>query len=118
MSEQREKIYPPKGTFNFKDRHENAPDWILYRMGIHAQGMIDWLEGEAKNYLNDKGWLNLDVMRGKYGPNLQVNTYGLQPERKPPPSPTSYAPEPPPPSAAPEVRDFFAENGSKAPWDK
>jgi hypothetical protein len=117
MSEKKT-IYPPKGTFNFRDKHENAPDWLLYRMGINAEAMIEWLQGEAKQYLNDQGWLNFDVTEGKYGPSLQVNTYGLQTERKPPSPQKQYEPEPPPPSAAPEVKDFFAEHGSRPPWEE
>lgn len=113
-----QKIYPPKGTFNFRDPHENSPDWLLYRMGINAEAMINWLQGEAQQYLNDQGWLNFDVTKGNYGPSLQVNTFGLQPERKPPSPQKQYEPEPPPPSADPEVRDFFAEHGSKPPWEE
>lgn len=111
-------VYMPKGTANFKEKPENAPDWILYKMGINAQGLISFLQGEGKQYINDNGWLNLNVTEGHYGPALQVDTYGLQPERKPPAPQKQYEPEPPPESADPQVKDFFAEHGSKPPWEE
>jgi len=34
---------------------------------------------ELKKYINDAGWVNIDVMRSKEGkPYMKINTYGLE----------------------------------------
>ena len=46
------------------DRRENAPDFVIGRIGIDVQRFVAWLE---KQPVSDRGYLNINVTRSKDG---------------------------------------------------
>ena len=46
------------------DRRENAPDFVIGRIGIDVQRFVAWLE---KQSVSDRGYLNINVTRSKDG---------------------------------------------------
>lgn len=46
------------------NRNENAPDFVIGRIGIDVQRFIAWLE---KQPVSDRGYLNISVTRSKDG---------------------------------------------------
>lgn len=65
-----EKIYP-KGIYANKKR-DNAPDFVIGGISIKKYDLVEWLEGVEEN---EKGYINLDMLEGKDGPYLVVNTW-------------------------------------------
>lgn len=45
----------------FKDKHENAPDFVLFRGSIKVADMLAWLSQQEGD------WVNFDVKRSKEG---------------------------------------------------
>jgi hypothetical protein len=60
---------------------EGSPEWIKGKVTIHPQRLIKFLT-ENKQYLSEKGFLNLDlkVSKDKASLYFQVNTW--KPEKK------------------------------------
>jgi hypothetical protein len=55
--------------------HPNAPQWIVGRIGIQRDRLIEWLE---KQPVSEKGYLSLDVMEKRGTPgefNVALNTF-------------------------------------------
>ena len=48
----------------FKEKHQNAPDFVICKMSIRIAEMIAWLQ--AKQASGDE-WVNGDVKRSKQG---------------------------------------------------
>lgn len=47
-----------------KDVPDTAPEWILGKMSIQVNELINWLEKNRK-IQDDNGWINLTVKRSK-----------------------------------------------------
>lgn len=45
-------------------RNENAPDFVIGRVGIDVQRFINWLERQP---VSDRGYLNIQITRSKDG---------------------------------------------------
>lgn len=57
-------------TFSIKKR-ENSPDFILGNFGCKYD--------ELKEFVNDKGYVNFDILKGKEGGYyVKVSDYGLK----------------------------------------
>ena len=78
-----EKIYP-KGLFVNTPR-EGAPDFVLGQLAITKE-FVSWINENSK-YFNDKGYLRLDLLKGKEEGKAyaSVNTYGLEQKTEQPP---------------------------------
>jgi hypothetical protein len=66
----------------WNEPHENAPQWIVGRIGIQRDRLIEWLE---KQPVSEKGYLSLDVMEKRGTPgeyNVSLNTF--QPKQRAP----------------------------------
>lgn len=63
-----DKIYA-KGV-NIK-KPENAPAFVLGRVGIKTEDFVAFLEEHTKA----NGWCDLDLLQGDNGPYLVLNTY-------------------------------------------
>lgn len=78
----------PKGIFINKAR-EGAPEFVRASISIKAEDAIAWI----KEVVNDKGYVNIDVLNGEKGLYLkhndwkpkdsQENTDGISPEDLP-----------------------------------
>lgn len=55
-----EEIEFPKGLM-VKAKHENAPEYVLCKLSIRREELIEWLQGK------DGEWINLDVKESKGG---------------------------------------------------
>lgn len=55
-----EEVEFPKGLM-VKAKHENAPDYVLCKLSIRREELIEWLQGK------DGDWINLDVKESKGG---------------------------------------------------
>jgi hypothetical protein len=59
----------PKGLF-FKEKNANAPEWVLGKISIKKQELIEWLQNEQGD------WVNLDVNISKDGkPFVKVDDW-------------------------------------------
>ena len=57
-------------TFNIKKR-ENAPDFVFGSFGCKLN--------ELKDFVNDKGYVNFDILKGKEGGYyVKISDYGLK----------------------------------------
>ena len=67
----------PKGIY-FDKPHEKAPDFVIGKISIKKEAMLEWLnEAEA----NEKGYINLDVLNGKEDkPYVKINDYKPKPK--------------------------------------
>lgn len=65
-----EKVYP-KGIYANKKR-DNSPEFVLGGISIKKYDLMEWLESAEEN---DKGYINLDMLKGDDGPYLVVNTW-------------------------------------------
>jgi hypothetical protein len=66
----------------WNEPHPNAPQWIVGRIGIQRDRLIEWLE---KQPVSEKGYLSLDVMEKRGTPgeyNVSLNTF--QPKQRAP----------------------------------
>lgn len=73
------KIYP-QGIMCFK-KHDKAPDFVLGSMVISLSKFKEWVNSEGKDLLTEyKGdkQLRLQVLSGKDGPYVAVDTYKKQ----------------------------------------
>lgn len=55
-----EEIEFPKGLM-VKAKHENAPEYVICKLSIRREELIEWLQGK------DGDWINLDVKESKVG---------------------------------------------------
>lgn len=70
-----DKIYP-KGIRIFKPR-EGAPDWVLGTMIVTPSELEQWVK-DNQQYMSDyngTAQLKCDLLKGKDGPYIAVNTY-------------------------------------------
>jgi hypothetical protein len=68
------------------DRRENAPDFVVGKIGIHVPRFIEWLE---KQPVNDREYLNINVTRSKDGSkySASLDTWKPSGERRQEPAP-------------------------------
>ena len=73
---QTETIYA-KGLFA-KPRLDSAPDFLICRLSFHEDSFAQWL---AEN-VNEKGYVNVDILKGKDQTKLTAkkNTYVPKPK--------------------------------------
>lgn len=56
-------------TFNIK-RRDNAPEWVIGSFGFKYD--------DLKPYVNDKGYVNFDILENKKGEQyIKVSEYGI-----------------------------------------
>jgi len=60
----------PKGIFIDKPR-DGAPEFVRARISIKAEDAITWI----KESVNDKGYVNIDVLNGEKGLYLKYNDW-------------------------------------------
>ena len=60
----------------FFDRRENAPDFVIGRIGIDVQRFTAWLE---KQPVSDRGYLNINVTRSRDGAKYSASLDTWQP---------------------------------------
>jgi hypothetical protein len=58
------------------DRRENAPDFVIGRIGIDRERFIAWL---MKQPVSDRGYLNINVTRSKDGLKYSASLDTWQP---------------------------------------
>ncbi len=77
--EQKQPVFA-EGISFFRPK-EGSPEWVKGKVTIHPQRLIKFLT-ENKQYLSEKGFLNLDlkVSKDKSSLYFQVNTW--KPEKK------------------------------------
>ena len=65
------------------DRRENAPDFVIGRIGIDVQRFVAWLEEQP---VSDRGYLNINVTRSKDGTkySASLDTWKPSGERREP----------------------------------
>ncbi len=51
----------PKGIY-YNEPRANAPEFIIGKLSIHKDNLIEWLEEEETN---EKGYINFDILQGK-----------------------------------------------------
>jgi len=69
-----EEIEFPKGLM-VKAKHENAPEYVLCKLSIRREELIEWLQGK------DGDWINLDVKESKGG-KLYAAVDAWKPDRQ------------------------------------
>lgn len=50
-------------------KRDGAPEFVLGSFGLKYD--------ELKDYVNDKGYVNFDILKGQYGDYIKVSEYGL-----------------------------------------
>jgi len=61
----------------FDKPREGAPEFVKGRIALQPEKLYQW----AKQYTNDKGYVNIDLKKSKEGKlYLQLNTYGITPK--------------------------------------
>ena len=70
-----EKVYP-KGIRVFKPR-DGAPEWVLGTVLVTPHEIQQWIADNAQYMTDYQGnpQLKLDLLKGKDGPYVAVNTY-------------------------------------------
>ena len=70
-----DKIYP-KGIRVFKPR-EGAPDWVLGQVVVTPVELVEWVQANLQytSEYNGSKQIKLDLLKGKDGPYIAVNTY-------------------------------------------
>ena len=70
-----EKLYP-KGVRCFAPR-SGAPDWVLGQILITPHELLEWIAANQQYMGEYQGnpQLKLDLLKGKDGPYIAVNTY-------------------------------------------
>lgn len=54
-------------------KRDGSPDFVLGSFGLKLD--------DLKQYVNDKGYVNFDILKGKYGNNyIKVNEYKPKPD--------------------------------------
>ena len=73
-----EKVYP-KGIRVFKPR-DGAPEWVLGTVLVTPHELQQWIADNAQYMTDYQGnpQLKLDLLKGKDGPYVAVNTYKPQ----------------------------------------
>lgn len=64
----------PKGI-RIWPKHENAPEWIKGNVSIHLETLSEW----ATDKVDEKGYIRLDLLKGKDGLYLKLNEYKKMP---------------------------------------
>ena len=76
-----EKIFA--NGFLFKDKNEQAPEWVIGKMSIKVDEAIEWLNEHA-----DGGWVNVEIKRAQSGkPYIELDKW--KPTNQAPPAPAS-----------------------------
>lgn len=58
--------------FYFDDPRQAAPDWVVGKMSVQVAKAVAFLQANA----NEKGYVNLDIKRGKNGkPYVALDTW-------------------------------------------
>jgi single-stranded DNA-binding protein len=88
----------------FKPPHEKAPDFVICKLSIKREQLIEWLEGR------DDEWINGDVKESKGGKYYaSVDNWKPNQDRQESPAPRQQAPaRQPAPQQAP--LDDFADD--------
>ena len=69
-----DKIFPE--GFIFKQKRDNAPEWVLGSIAIKVDEATEWLKDNQKN-----GWVNLDLKESQGGKTyLELDTWVPQPQ--------------------------------------
>ena len=58
------------------DRRENAPDFVIGRIGVDVKRFVAWLE---KQPVSERGYLNINVTRSKDGTKYTASLDTWQP---------------------------------------
>lgn len=53
-------------------KREGSPDFVLGSFGLKLD--------DLKQYVNDKGYVNFDILKGQYGNYIKVNEYKPKPD--------------------------------------
>lgn len=51
-------------------KRDGAPDYVFGSFGFKYD--------DLKEYVNDKGYVNFDILKGQYGDYIKVSEYGLK----------------------------------------
>lgn len=51
-------------------KRDGSPDFVLGSFGFKYD--------DLKEYVNDKGYVNFDILKGQYGDYIKVSEYGLK----------------------------------------
>jgi len=63
----------------FMAPNDNAPDWVYGKIHIKVKDFVEFIQAQE----NERGWVNLDVLRSKKGGYyVQLNTYKKVEENK------------------------------------
>ena len=58
--------------FFYKDKHQNAPDFVLGNLSLNAADAIKFIT----DHTNDRGYVNLQILRSKEGkPYIKLDTF-------------------------------------------
>jgi hypothetical protein len=66
----------------WKDKHENAPDFVIGSISVNAEKFVAWISGEEPD---EKGCIRLKVLRSREGkPYIEVDDWkpGAKYEKK------------------------------------
>ena len=66
-----------KGLFN-NPKREGSPDFVMGSVSLKVEDFIGWL----KENVNDKGYINLDILQGDKGCYLKHNNWQPNREKK------------------------------------
>lgn len=73
-------IYP-KGISIFP-KHPNSPDFVKAKLSLNKNIFNESFLSEYEKYFDEKGYLSVDVLDGKTGLYLKVNTYVYDKNKK------------------------------------
>lgn len=69
--------------FLFKDKNEQAPEWVIGKMSIKVDEATEWLNEHA-----DGGWVNVEIKRAQSGkPYIELDTWKPTKQAAPAPEP-------------------------------
>ena len=55
---------------------ENCPDWVIAKIGINVETMLEEIDALTKEGHISNGWLNIEIKRAKNGKQyIDVNTW-------------------------------------------
>lgn len=104
---------PAKGTVVASNLPENAPAFVRAKLGINIKKFGEWLrDGEGRLFEKD-GWINFEIKQFDQGyPFVELNVYGLDESRLPPPHKPEYK------NAEPtneDAKEFFSKPSASKP---
>lgn len=69
--------------FLFKDKNEQAPEWVIGKMSIKVDEATEWLNEHA-----DGGWVNVEIKRAQSGkPYIELDKWKPTKQAAPAPAP-------------------------------